>query len=82
LRKPGSRPGPQDAAGREAVFRAMKDAAESRWGPARAAAIEATLRRTADAVWKLMQLDFQSDDRPGFFLADLPRSRSGTGTSR
>ena len=56
---------------REATYRRLRAEAASRWGETRAAAIEATLRRTADAVWRLDQLDFQNDERPAFYLADL-----------
>jgi hypothetical protein len=48
------------------------------WGPERASAIEAILRRTSDSIWKLERLEFRSDDRPGFFLSDLAAGDSGS----
>jgi hypothetical protein len=71
----------REAAAREAAFQALRADAASTWGPARAAAIETTLRRTADAIWQLSQLGLRSDDRPGFFLTDVGTEKPGEDTS-
>jgi hypothetical protein len=65
---------PESGRDREEAYRLLRRRAASAWGEARASAIEAALRRTADALWKLDRLEFESDDRPGFFLADLQRT--------
>lgn len=66
-------PQPQSESGRdrEEAYRLLRVRAVQIWGEARTAAIEPALRRISDALWKLGSLEFASDDRPGFFLADL-----------
>ncbi|MBI2965330.1 MAG: hypothetical protein HYY34_03895 [Chloroflexi bacterium] len=69
----------QPASGRdreehEEAYRLLRGRAAKVWGEARASAIEAALRRTSDALWKLDHLEFENDDRPGFFLADLQQT--------
>ena len=57
---------------RDRVYRALRANAASALGETRAAAIEATLKRTADSIWTLARLEFRNDEKPGFFLGDLP----------
>lgn len=53
---------------REQTFQTLRSEVVRTWGETRAAAIEATLRRTADSVWKLSALQLSEKDTPGFFL--------------
>ncbi len=48
--------------------------AREKWGPDRAAAIDETVRRTALAVRRLMQIEFDPSEPPGFSFDDRSRS--------
>ena len=43
-------------------------AARETWGPHRASAIDEAVRRTALAVRRLMQIEFEPSEPPGFYL--------------
>lgn len=58
---------------REQAYVALRSDVVRAWGEARAKAVEATLRKTADAIWKLSTLEFEEAEKPGFFLNDAAR---------
>ena len=56
------------AAGEEAWVDEYRRGAREAWGARRASAIDEAVRRTALAVRRLMQIEFEPSEAPGFYF--------------